>query len=80
MEPFLPEMLLSDLAVALQDRPDRYLAAREATHTVINRLLSLPDKPTFSRPQITAAAGVVLSRLDRRAWLRFVAEHPSLQR
>ena len=80
MEPFLSEMLLSDLLSALRDHPQPYTAASEATSTVIKRLLDLPEKPIFRPYQITAAAGAVLSRLNRRAWLRYVAEHPSLQR
>ena len=78
--PFQSDKLFSDLLSALQDREDRYLAAREATNTVINRLLKESDAPLFSTSQISSEAGAVLSKLDRRAWLRFVAEHPSLQR
>ena len=77
--PFLADKLYSDLLAAMQDRPDRYTAAREATATVIKRLLSLPDRPVFTATQISAASGAVLSKLDRRAWLRYAAEHPSLQ-
>jgi transcriptional regulator NrdR family protein len=78
--PFSTDKLFSDLLMAMQDRPDRYLAARETTSTVIKQLLKLPDKPLFKSDQISYAAGAVLSRLDQRAWLRYAAEHPSLQR
>jgi transcriptional repressor NrdR len=78
--PFLADMLFSDLLEAMQDRSDRYTAAREAAATTIKHLVALPNKPVYRPDQITAAAGAVLSRLDRRAWLRYVAEHPSLQR
>jgi len=77
--PFLPDKLYTEVLLALQDRPDCYTAAREVTNTVINKLLKLPEKPVFKASQISAAAGDVLKRLDRRAYLRFIAEHPSLQ-
>src|SRR2546423_1561441 len=79
VQPFLPDMLFTELLLALKDRIDSYVAAREATSTVVKRLLELPEKPLFHPSQITVAAGAVLSRLDRRAWLRYAAEHPSLQ-
>lgn len=80
VKPFLADMLYTELLLALQDRKDCYIAAREVTSTVVKELLKLPEKPLFKASQISAAAGVVLSRLDRRAWLRYAAEHPSLQR
>src|SRR3954470_2864308 len=77
--PFLPDMLFTEVLLALQDRKDRYLAAREVTNTVIKQLLKLPEKPVYKPEQISLAAGRVLKRLDKRAWLRFAADHPSLQ-
>jgi transcriptional regulator NrdR family protein len=78
-EPFLPDKLYSELINALQDRPDSFVAAREITNTVIVELLKLPEKPQFSPKQISAIVAKVLKRLDKRAHLRYVAEHPSLQ-
>jgi transcriptional repressor NrdR len=78
-EPFLPDKLYTEVLLALQDRKDCYQAAREVTNTVIKQLLKLPDKPLFRPEQITEVTGVVLRRLDRRAYLRYAAEHPSLQ-
>src|SRR4051794_11213112 len=69
--PFLPDMLFTEVLLALQDRKDCYLAAREVTNTVIKQLLQLPEKPVYKPKQISSAAGAVLKRLDRRAWLRF---------
>lgn len=78
-EPFLPDKLYTEVLLALQDRKDCYEAAREVTNTVIKELLKLPDKPLFRPSQISRAAAGVLKRLDRRAYLRYAAEHPSLQ-
>jgi transcriptional repressor NrdR len=79
IKPFLPDMLFTEVLLALQDRKDCYLAAREVSNTVIKYLLKLPEKPLYKQPQISQAAAGVLKRLDRRAWLRYAAEHPSLQ-
>lgn len=78
-EPFLPDKLYTEVLLSLQDRKDAYVAAREVTNTVIKELLKLPDKPLFRPEQISRVAAAVLKRLDRRAYLRFAAEHPSLQ-
>ena len=79
MKPFLPDLLFTEVLLALQDRKQPYEAAREVTSTVIKNLLKLPDKPLFQPSQISRETAVVLSRLDRRSWLRYAAEHPSVQ-
>ena len=65
--------------MALQGRPDRYVAAREITNTVILRLLKLPEKPLFRPAQISAVTSAVLKNFDKQSYLRYAAEHPSLQ-
>lgn len=78
-KPFSEDILYTELLFALSDRKDSYSAAREVTATVVQKLLALPESPVVFKPaQISSAAAAVLSRLDRRAWLRYVAEHPSL--
>jgi transcriptional regulator NrdR family protein len=72
-------MLFTEVLLALQDRKDCYLAAREVTSTVIKQLLKLPNKPRIEPKQISEATAKVLKRLDKRAWMRYAAEHPSLQ-
>ena len=72
-------MLFTEVLLALQDRKDCYLAAREVTSTVIRELLKLPDKPRIEPKQISEVTVKVLKRLDKRAYLRYMAEHPSLQ-
>ncbi len=78
-EPFLSDLLFTEILLALQHRKDRYTAAREVTSTIVAELLEEPDKPLFKPPQISLAASRVLARLDEQAWLRYTAEHPSLQ-
>lgn len=77
--PFVPDRLYTDVLMALSDRPDCYVAAKEVTSTVINGLLELPQSPLFLPPQISLMTAKVLKRLDKRAHLRYTAEHPSLQ-
>jgi len=79
-KPFLPDLLFTEVLLALQDRKNCYVDAREVTNTVIKQLLKLPESPLFTPQQISQAASKVLGRLDKRAQLRFVAEHPSLQK
>jgi len=77
--PFMPDLLLKELNQALQDRKDVYTASREVLGTVVTRLLALPQKPVFEPHDISKTASNVLKRFDRRAHLRYVADHPSLQ-
>lgn len=78
--PFMPDLLLKELTWALQDRKDVYAASREVLGTVIAKLLALPQKPVFSPADISRTVSEVLRRFDKRAHLRYVAEHPSQQK
>jgi transcriptional repressor NrdR len=78
-EPFLPDILFTDLLQAMRDRKDKYIAAREVTFTVIQKLLKQPEKPLFPIKLISKTTADVLKSFDKRAHLRYIAEHPSLQ-
>jgi transcriptional repressor NrdR len=77
--PFLPDRLFSDVLAALKDYKHRYIAAREITSTVIQKLLKRPQNALFSASDISKTTAEVLKRFDKRAYLRYVADHPSLQ-
>lgn len=77
--PFVADKLFTEVLLALQDRKDCYIAAREVTSTVVQKLLKLRGAPVFAASQISLLTAQVLKRLDRRAWLRYISEHPSLQ-
>jgi hypothetical protein len=64
---------------ALSHRKDVYTASREVMATVIKKLLALPQKPRFEPADISTTTAAVLIRFDRRAYLRYLADHPSLQ-
>ena len=75
-EPFLPDLLLNELMLALRHRQDVYTASREVMATIVRRLLALPQKPVFKPGDISSVASEVLKRFDRRAYLRYSADHP----
>jgi transcriptional repressor NrdR len=79
VKPFLPDLLYTEVLLALQHRPNNYLEAREITNTIIQRLLKSPDEALFETTQISETSAGVLKRFDKRAWMRYVADHPSLQ-
>jgi transcriptional repressor NrdR len=79
ISPFLPDLLLKEVMTALQDRKDVYTASREVLGTIVSKMLTLPQKPVFSPADISTAVSEVLKRFDRRAYLRYMADHPSLQ-
>jgi transcriptional repressor NrdR len=76
---FLPDLLLKDLMLALKDRKDAYTASREVLGVIVRKLLSLPQKPLFEPQDISKSTAEVLKRFDKRAHLRYIADHPSLQ-
>lgn len=78
-KPFLPDLLYTDILLALQDRKDCYVAAREITYTVIQKLLKSSQKASLSPVFISKTTAEVLKRFNKRAWLRYSSEHPSLQ-
>jgi len=78
--PFLPDLLLKELMITLKDRKDVYTASREVLGTIVRNLLSLPQKPLFQPADISKTTAEVLKRFDKQAYLRYLAEHPSLQK
>jgi transcriptional regulator NrdR family protein len=77
--PFMPDLLLKELMLALQDRKDVYTASREVLGTIVRKLLALPQKPLYQPQDISKTTADVLKRFDRRAYLRYLANHHSLQ-
>ncbi len=77
--PFLSDLVYTEILLALQDRKNCYTEAREITSTVIRNLLKLPSSPVFEPKQISQEISKVLKRFNKRSWMRYVAEHPSLQ-
>lgn len=75
--PFLSDLLYTDILMTISDRKDCYSAARELTNSVIKALIK-SKAIEFTPRQIAAVTAKVLKRFDRRAFLRYSAEHPSL--
>jgi len=78
-EPFIPGLLLNELVSALSHRKDVYTASEELLGAIVRKLLTLPDKPLFKTADISKTTAVILKRFDRRAYLRYLADHLSLQ-
>jgi transcriptional regulator NrdR family protein len=78
LRPFLTDLLYTEVLLALSDRKNAYMEAREITNTIIKALMQLPSHPLFKPSDISQAAAVVLERFDKRAWHRYAAEHPSI--
>ncbi len=79
LKPFLPDLLLNELMLALKDRNDVYTASRELLGTIVKKLLALPQKPVYQPADISKLTAEVLSRFDKQAFLRYQADHPSVQ-
>ena len=79
VEPFTSDKLFTEVLLAVADQPRCYEAARELTSTIIQNLQKKATKPLFEAHQISTEAASVLKRYNRRAYLRYMAEHPSLQ-
>lgn len=77
--PFLSDLLLKELMMALKDRKDVYTASREVLGTIVRKLLTLPQKPLFKPGEISKTTAEVLKRFDKQAYLRYQADHSSLQ-
>lgn len=78
VEPFVPDRLFTEVLLALQDRKDPYVDAREITATVMGQLLKSEQSPVFEPPQISQYTAKILKRFDKRCYLRYQAEHPSI--
>ena len=76
-EPFLEDLLFTEILLALQDRKDCYSASRELTNSVIRNLVK-EEGAEFTPRQISQATAKVLKRFSKRAYQRYAAEHSSL--
>jgi len=79
LEAFKPDLLLEELHNAMHSRKDAHTASREVLATIVRKLLELPQNPVFAPADISKTAAGVLKRFDKQAYLRYVADHPSLQ-
>jgi len=78
-KPFLADLLYTEVLLALSDRKQAYIDAREVTATIIKNLLQHPSSPLFKPQEISQATAAVLQKFDKQAWHRYAAEHPSVQ-
>lgn len=76
---FTPDILYREIFSALRGHQRSYEAAQELTATITQRTLKKASGGLILAQDISAEAAGVLKRFDKQAYLRFVAEHPSLQ-
>lgn len=75
--PFLAGLLRKELMDALKHREDVYTASEELLGAIVRQLLALPGRPVFQADDIARVTSEVLKRFDKRAHLRYIADHPS---
>lgn len=76
--PFEPDKLFGEILINLQGRKDVYTAARELSATITRNLLKNAVDGLISPQDISRQVAATLKRFDRSAYLRYLAEHPSL--
>lgn len=78
LEPFDPDRLSADILRCLQGQQRPYETAKELTSTISQKIIKNASRPLISPQEIGWEAAAVLKRFNKQAWLRYVAEHPSL--
>lgn len=78
VEPLNADKLFTDVLLALQDSKKCYEDARALTATILGKLLK-NQTAAIEAEDISKAVSDVLKRFNRRAWLRYAAEHPSVK-
>lgn len=76
LSPFESNKLLVELLEALKHHPQQRQAATEISHTIVMNLLKRRQK-VLTTKLISQETAAVLKRFDKRAWLRYCADHPS---
>jgi len=79
IEPFIPDRLLAELIYMLRDAPKAYENAKELSSVIIRNVLKKTAEGLILPQVISLEASKVLKRFNKQAWLRYQAEHPSLQ-
>ena len=77
-KPFLTDLLYTEVLLALSDRKNAYMDAREITNNIIKTLSKMPGSPLCKPSDISRVTAAVLQKFDKRAWHRYAAEHPSV--
>jgi transcriptional repressor NrdR len=77
--PFNPYKLFEEIRLSLRDHQKPYEAAQELTTAITQRVLKKAPNGLISPHSISFEAAKLLKRFDKQAYLRYIAEHPSLQ-
>lgn len=79
VRPFSPDKLFSDILKTLGEREDAYEAARELSATITLKVTKNARESLILPQMISSETAGVLKRFNKQAYLRYLAEHPSLQ-
>lgn len=79
IEPFTPAKLFSEILNSLQDVLSPYTAAQELADTITHKLIKNVSKGPIKAQTISQETAAVLKRFNRQAYLRYIANHPSVQ-
>lgn len=77
LQPFNSDKLYSDVLDAVKDNQRPYHAARELTGLITQKLLQGGSKQPILAQTISLETAGVLKRFNKRAWMRYSANHPS---
>jgi len=78
-EVFEPDKILAELLVDLRHRSDAYEAAKELCASITQKVIKTASNGLILPQDISSCTAEVLKRFDKQAYLRFIAEHASLQ-
>ena len=76
---FDPNVLFAEIVSCLRHRQRSYSDAKEITAVTIQKCLKRASNGLIRPQDISQEAAQVLKRFDKQGYLRFYAEHPSLQ-
>lgn len=76
---FEPDKILAELLIDLRHRSDAYEAAKELCASITQKATKNASGGLILPQDISYYAADVLKKFDKQGYLRFVAEHPSLQ-
>ncbi len=74
-QPFISDRLFASILTCMPHREDRFITAREATYTVISKLICQQTAASVSTDVIIETTTTVLKALDKKAYLHYTANH-----
>ena len=80
LEAFSQTKLFLEILKALGDKTAEISHAEDLTATISAKIVKKASKGLITSQDVSYEAALALKRFSKQAYLRFVAEHPSLQK